>query len=271
MKKENGDFYTLITGASAGIGKALAVECARRGRNLVLVALPNDQLEELAKSLARQYKIKTEFFEIDLSQEESSLLLYKWCKKKGLRVDTLINNAGFGMGNYFESFSYEFYERMMHLNMITMVSLTRLFLSDMKNLPSATILNSGSLAGFHPAPYKTVYAATKSFVNMFSLALREELRHTNILICVVCPSAVPTNTEVKRRIPKNAYLARIAVLSAERVAEVTLNKMERGKHLIVPGFFNQLYFFIGNITPKRLRTRFLARLFKKYYLSGKKN
>ncbi|MGD2245123.1 MAG: SDR family NAD(P)-dependent oxidoreductase [Candidatus Aminicenantes bacterium] len=267
MKSESKDFYTLITGAGAGIGNALAVESAKRKRNLILVALPNEKLKEFSQSLAERYQIKTEFFEVDLSRKEAHLILYDWCQRNGFKVDTLINNAGVGMGDYFESFSHEHYEKMMYLNMISLVSLTRLFLTDMKNFPSASILNLGSLAGFHPSPYKSVYAATKSFVNMFSLALREELHKTKIRVSLLCPGSVPTNEEVKKRIPENAYLARIAVLSPERVARVALDKMDKGKSLIIPGFINKLYFFLGSITPAGLRTKFLARLFRKYYLT----
>ena len=223
MKREMKDFYTLITGASAGIGKALAVESAKRGKNLLLVALPNENLEKFSESLKKDYGIRTEFYETDLTQNGTCLALYDWCKKKGLKVNTLINNAGIGMGDYFGSFSHEYYEKMMQLNVISLVTLTRLFLAELKDSPDALILNVGSLTGFCPSPYKAVYAASKSFVNFFSLALREELRSLGIRVSVFCPGSIPTNQEVKQRIKNSGFLARISVLSAEHVARMALD------------------------------------------------
>jgi short-subunit dehydrogenase len=146
-----------------------------------------------------------------------------------------------------------------------------LFLPELRKCPKAFILNSGSLAGFFPSPYKSVYAASKSFVNMFSLALREELRQSSISVSVLCPGSVLTNDAVKRRVPKNGYFARAALVSSERVARIALNKMEKGKALIIPGFVNKVYYFLGFVFPLKLRAKFLSKLFRKYYLSGNGN
>ncbi len=271
MKKKNPDVFTLITGASAGIGRALAVEGAKRGWNLALIALPGEKLQEISESLEKTYHIKTKFFEIDLTDKKAPQLVHEWCQKMDIQVGRLINNAGVGMGDKFSSLPYEFYEKMMLLNMVSLVCLTRLFLPELGKYPTAFILNSGSLAGFYPSPYKTVYAASKSFVNMFSLALREELCQSGISVSVLCPGSVPTNDAVKKRIPKNGYLARAAVLSSERVARIALEKLEKGKAIIIPGFVNKLYYFLGYVFPFKLRAKFLSRLFRKYYISGNGN
>ena len=271
MKMENPDIFTLITGASTGIGKALAIESAKRGWNLALIALPDEKLQDFSESLEKNYHIKTEFLEIDLTDKKSPQLVYEWCQNRGIHVGRLINNAGVGMCDQFLSLSYEFYEKMMMLNMVSLVCLTRLFLPELGKCPAAFILNSGSLAGFYPSPYKSVYAASKSFVNMFSLALREELRQSGISVSVLCPGSVPTNDAVKMRIPRNGYFARAAVLSSERVARIALEKMEEGKAIIIPGFVNKLYYFLGLIFPFKLSAKFLSRLFRKYYISGNGN
>jgi len=271
MKKKDRDYFALITGASAGIGKALAIEGAKRNWNLALIALPGENLQEFSESLEKTYKIKTEFFEIDLTDEKAPQSVYEWCQNMDIQVDRLINNAGVGMGDHFDSLPHEFYEKMMLLNMVSLVCLTRLFLPELRKCPAASILNAGSLAGFYPSPYKSVYAATKSFVNMFSLALREELCHSSISVSVLCPGSVPTNNDVKNRIPKNGYLARAAVLSSDRVARIAMNNMEKGKAIIIPGFVNKLYYFSGIVFPFKLSAKFLSRLFRKYYLSGNGN
>ncbi len=271
MKKENRDYFTLLTGASAGIGRALSIEGAKKGWNLALIALPGEDLKEFSESLEKTYQIKTVFFEIDLTGEKAPQLVYEWCQNRDIQVGRLINNAGVGMGDKFDSLPHEFYEKMMLLNMVSLVSLTRLFLPELRKCPKAFILNSGSLAGFFPSPYKSVYAASKSFVNMFSLALREELRHSSISVSVLCPGSVLTNDAVRRRVPKNGYFARAALVSSERVARIALNKMEKGKTLIIPGFVNKLYYFLGFVFPFRLKVKFLSKLFRKYYLSGNGN
>ncbi len=271
MKKENQDYFTLITGASAGIGRALTIEGAKKGWNIALVALPGEDLKEFSESLEKTYQIKTVFFEIDLTSEKAPQLVYEWCQNRDIRLNRLINNAGVGMGDHFGSLTHEFYEKMMLLNMVSLVSLSRLFLPELGKCPTAFILNSGSLAGFFPSPYKSVYAASKSFVNMFSLALREELCQSNISVSVLCPGSVLTNDDVKRRVPKNGYFARAAVVSSERVARIALNKMEKGKALIIPGFVNKLYYFMGSVFPSKWRVKFLSKLFRKYYLSGNGN
>lgn len=271
MKTGSPDIFTLITGASAGIGRALTIECAKRGWNLALTALPGENLKEFSESLEKTYQIKTKFFEIDLTDKKAPQSVHDWCQTMDIQVGRLINNAGFGMGDQFSSLSHEFYEKMLLLNVVSLVCLTRLFLPDLRKYPPAFILNSGSLAGFYPSPYKSVYAASKSFVNMFSLALREELCQSGISVSVLCPGSVPTNDAVKNRIPKNGYLARAAVLSSERVARIALKKMEKGKAIIIPGFVNKLYYFLGFVFPFKMRAKFLSRLFRKYYISGNGN
>lgn len=271
MKKENLHYFTLITGASAGIGRALTIEGAKKGWNMALVALPGEDLKEFSESLEKTYQIKTVFFEIDLTGEKAPQLVYEWCQDRDIQLNRLINNAGVGMGDHFVSLPLEFYEKMMLLNMVSLVSLTRLFLPELGKCPTAFILNSGSLAGFFPSPYKSVYAASKSFVNMFSLALKEELCQSSISVSVLCPGSVLTNDAVKRRVPKNGYFARAALVSPERVARIALNKMEKGKTLIIPGFVNKLYYFLGFVFPFKLKAKFLSKLFRKYYLSGDGN
>lgn len=264
----NKDYFTLITGASSGIGKALAEEGAKRGWNLALVSLPGENLKEFSESLGKNHPIKTEFLEIDLTEENAAGSVYEWCRNRDIRLDKLINNAGVGMGDHFENMSQKFYVKMMRLNMVSLVSLTRLFLPELKKLPSAYILNAGSMAGFYPSPYKAVYAASKSFVNMFSLALKEELCQSGISVSVLSPGSVATNEGVKKRIPKNFYLARVTLLSSDQVARIALNKMLKGKGLIIPGFINKFYYFAGYVFPNKLRAKFLSRLFRKHYLQG---
>jgi len=157
--------YTLITGAGSGIGRALAVDAARRGWNLILTALPEEDLDQLSEKLKKEYKIDVKFFEIDLTKQEAPLKVFLWCQNQCLNVNRLVNNAGIiSSGRPFEEDSYTFYEKMMGVNVVAVTLLTRVFLPELKKHSHAGILNVGSTGSFVPFPYKTVYGATKSFI-----------------------------------------------------------------------------------------------------------
>ncbi len=264
MKKEESDhLFTLITGASAGIGKALAVESAKKHQNLVLIALPGENLEKFSESLAQAYKISVKFLEIDLTQKHAPFYVYSWCIKQKLSVNRLINNAGFGCHGSFEDYPLQFYESMMSLNMTAVVQLTRLFIPELKKHTSASILNLGSMAAFLPIPFKTVYAATKAFIYSFTIALREELKESGIKVHILCPGAVPTNQDVQDRIAAAGWLSKISLIAPQKVAKLTLKKMDNQITVIVPGLMNGVYMFLGKFVTKSMRTRALAKLYKK--------
>src|SRR4051812_22955437 len=137
LHKNKNIMYTLITGASSGIGKALALECASRGMNVLLVALPGEELCALEKQIRERYKIKCDSFGIDLSVHCSSSAVYEWVKQHEYKVNILINNVGVGSKGSFELVSPDFYYRQIHLNVMTTCMMTRLFIDDLKeNGPS---------------------------------------------------------------------------------------------------------------------------------------
>jgi len=262
MKDQNSELFTLITGASEGIGRALAVESARRGRNLILVSLPGEGLPELAAELEIDHRIKIKFLEMNLTEDESCRKIFEWCEKEKLSIDRLINNAGLGMGGPFQKHTENYYENLMYLNMTAPVALIRLFLPSMKELDKAWILNTGSMAGFLPIPYKTVYAASKSFLLYLTLGLKEELKGSGIQLSILCPNAVPTNDDVKQRIKSAGWLSKITIQTPENVARLALDKMEKGKTVIIPGFVNKLSYIIRGFIPFSLRAKIMARVFR---------
>lgn len=263
MKTESNPLFTLITGASAGIGQALAVECAKRHKNLILTALPGENLGELSKRLADEYGITVKYLEIDLTEKDAPQQVYDWCVQKCLPVNRLINNAGMMNRGAFEDHSIQFYETMMNLNMNAVVLLTRLFLPELKRHKSSSILNLGSLASFLPIPYKAVYAATKAFIYSFSIGLQEELRTSCVKVHLLCPGSVPTNQEIKSRIASDGWFSKMSVLHPEKVAKIALRKMEMRAKIIFPGIVNRIYMTLGNFLPKSLRLKVMARVFRK--------
>lgn len=260
---ESSGQWTLITGASSGIGRALAVASAKRSQNLILVSLPGENLEDVSKDLESRYKVKTRFLEIDLTEDSAPLKVHQWCVAQGLSVNRLVNNAGIINRGSFDDRSPLFYETMMRLNINAVVQLTRQFLPELKKQKSASILNLGSMACFLPVPYKTVYAATKAFIYAFTIGLREELRGSPVQVFLLCPGSVPTNQEIRTRMEGDGWLSRISVLGADRVAEIALQKMENGKSVIIPGSVNRIYLFFVRLVPKGLKTKIMARVFRK--------
>src|SRR5580658_1688875 len=167
--------FALITGASEGLGKCIALECARMGKHLILVALPGSGLPQLADNIQRQFGVNVHYFEKDLTLEESCISIYNEITANRLAVNMLINNAGIGNTGTFEEGSIGLYEREIKLNVLATTLLTRLFIQNLKDNAPAHILNVASLAAIitPPPPGKPVYAATKAFILSFTLSLKK--------------------------------------------------------------------------------------------------
>ncbi len=256
------EYYTLITGASAGIGKALAFECASRGMNVLLVARNKAKLHDITSYLRQQFPINAHYYQADLTLENAPDQMYKWCVENSYRVNFLINNAGMGNTNNFLDNDVEYYKNMILLNNMALVKTTWLFVANMKQYPKAYILNLSSMAGLFPIPFKSVYSASKAFVNSFSLALRQEMKHTPISISVACPGGVDTNESVKERIKDYGLLKRSFILSAETVAKSIVSGTLRGKQIIIPGYGNNLANYVLKCLPSKARFALLIKSLK---------
>lgn len=249
--------YTLITGASQGLGKALALECARRKMNLVLVALPGESLPELAESIRAGYDVDAIAIEKDLSDTTGSQALFDDVKARGLRVNMLINNAGVGSTEFFHDGSVDRYEKQIRLNVLATTVITHLFLDMLKDASPSYVLNVGSLASFFSLQKKQVYGATKSFVFYFSKSLRRELKKDNVFVSVVCPGGMFTNTVARQTIATGDYLTRASGMQPEKVAPIALEGLLQGKEVIIPGRINRTLVFLDGVVP-----RFVVRFFE---------
>jgi short-subunit dehydrogenase len=249
----------LITGASQGLGLALAEAGARRGRNLALVALPSSGLPEAAAALAARHPVRVEHLEIDLAANRGVERVQAWLARRRLSVDTLINNAGISIHGPFREAPPDRLQALVDLNVRALVLLTRRLLPELERHPGARILNVASLAAFQPMPHKAVYAPSKTFVLNFTLALREELRGTSVRACALCPGGIRTNPEVRALIEGLGFLARLGSQEPAAVAEYALRRLERGRAVIVPGAFNRLTRFVGSLAPRPLALAFIRR------------
>jgi short-subunit dehydrogenase len=186
----------LITGASTGIGKELARVHAQNNGDLILVARSENKLQDLKKELEGTYSVKVDIIVKDLSITSAPLEVYDEVKKMNLKVDYLINNAGFGGRGKFHERDWDLDYQMINLNITALAALTRLFLPDFVKRNSGRILNVSSTASFMPGPLQAVYYATKTFVTFFSNAVAEELHDTNVTVTNLMPGA--TETEFAR-------------------------------------------------------------------------
>lgn len=254
--------YTLITGASTGLGKELAIECARRKMNLVLVSLPGEDLEGLSLEIIARYNVRVSYHETDLTRREAVEDLAGWVNFN-FPVNILINNAGVGGSCRFTESSTEYLDNMIKLNISAMVLLIRLLLPELKKHPRSYILNVSSLAAFSPVPYKTVYPASKSFVHCFSIGLRAELKNTSVSVSVLTPGPIRTNSDVRKRINGQSPYVKSSILSPKKVAEIALRKLLKRKAVIIPGFINRFNAFMIRLVPVNVRVYVGTAIFKR--------
>jgi short-subunit dehydrogenase len=250
--------YTLITGASEGIGKALALECAKRNMNLLLVALPGIELYQLASYIRKQYNVKVCEVETDLSEEDNCLAIWKLTRKNNLRVNMLINNAGIGGTRMFQEAEFETWNKHIQLNVTSVVYLTHLFLPELKRHDQSYILNISSLAVFFCMPGKQVYGATKSFVYFFSKTLYRELKSENVHVSVICPGGISSNPVLYLMNHHNNWITRSASMTPESLAETAIANLLNKKEVIIPGKWNRLFVFFNKILPGSFKERLLC-------------
>jgi len=246
------NLYTLITGASEGFGRALAIECASREMNLILVALPDSKLHFLAETLIQKYAIDVIAIEKDLSIEENCEMLYKQVEKLKLTVNMLINNVGISSTMFFSEGSIDFYHKQVKLNVVTTTLLTSLFLDMLKTNKPSHILNVGSLSCFFYLAKKQVYGATKSYIYSFSKSLRGELSTEGVNVSVICPGGMNTNATIIKTNEANNWLARQSIMNPEEVAPIAIKGLLNRKEIIIPGRMNKLFLLIDKLLPSFL-------------------
>lgn len=250
--------YTLITGSSQGMGRQMANECATLGRNILFVSLPDEGLDAIAAEVAQKYNVKTDFYECDLTLEETSEKIFNWTQEKGYAVNFLVNNAGFGGVGAFDGYSFNYINNMINLNIRATTNLTHFFIPELKKNAPAHILNNASMVANFPCPYKSIYAASKVYVKSFSRALREELKPFNVSVSVLQPGATPTNKIVKDQINKGGFLFKVSVLDVNQVANIAITSTLKGKSVIVPGFKNRLSLGLVKAIPAPLMLKLIA-------------
>jgi len=253
----------LITGASKGIGRAIAGQLAARGHDVWLVARNEAQLQQAALEIEKQYAVKARYFAADLSRPGAPAEVFDWCRSSGEDVHVLVNNAGYGLSGPFEQYGLQDHLDMMHVNMDAVVALTHLFLPQLKKQQRAYILNIASSAGYQATPYLSIYAGTKAFVRLFSRGLRAELKGTGVSITCVNPGATDTAFVDRAQVgQKGRDLAKKVQMTPEAVAKTAVAALFAGKTEIITGAINKLGAFLVWLLPKKVVENSAAKIYQ---------
>ena len=253
---------SLITGASSGIGEAFARRLAALARNVFLVARSEEKLATLCNELGRNHRIRAQYFALDLSQANAGELLFAEAQKRGLEIDMLVNNAGFGSFGDFQKQDLKGQLNMVDLNVKAVVDLTYRFLPPMRERKRGTIINVASTAGFQPVPFMATYAATKAFVLSFSEALWEENRRYGIEVLALCPGVTDTNFfEAAHGHKPPARAAQ----TPDEVVDAALKALGHGKGHVVSGFSNFAMVEAQRLIPRSAVVRVAGRMMRKSF------
>ncbi|WP_242117686.1 SDR family NAD(P)-dependent oxidoreductase [Aestuariivivens sediminicola] len=245
--------FILITGASQGLGKAMAFECAKRKMNLFLIALPNSGLEALSDFIRVNFEVEVHYLEMDLSRIKSCYEISRYVSDNGLQIQYLVNNAGVLSRGMFSELSDQFVIKQIQVNVATPTLLTKLLLNNLKQNAPAAILNISSMAGFFAIPKKQVYGATKAYLTSFSKSLNKELINDNVTVTTLCPGGLNTSTRLCYQNRILGLISRKAVLNPEDAAKIAIDSMLTGKKVIVPGFINKCLMVLDKLLPEAIK------------------
>ncbi len=255
--------YALISGASKGIGKAIAFELAKRNYNILLTARSAELLSQVADEIKNAYPVKVLFLPLDLSELNAPQKLFDWCTENNFPVSILINNAGFGLSGSFEKISLDETTDMLQLNVITPTQLCSLFIPLLKQQMQSYILNICSSSAYQAVPLLTVYAASKAYILRFTRALKHELAETNI--SVTCLSPGPTDTDWATSAHVSDKVLKMAAklnMTPQKVAAIGIKAMLNKRTEVITGFTNKLGAFMSWLLPDSFIERTVGNLYK---------
>ena len=250
----------MVTGASSGIGWALAEELAAGGAHLVLTARRRQRLTQLRKKLRTSRDIKIEVVASDLNQPDAPEKIFAFTEERGIVVDLLVNNAGVGSYGEFRASDRERELGIVQVNCSAMVHLTHLYLPGMVERGAGDILIVASTGAYQGVPYMATYAASKAFDLLFAEALAEEVKRHGVRVCALCPG--PTASEFQEVAGVPGQMTVGLEERADEVARTGLRALTAGEHSVISGFTNWLGVEIQRIAPRRFVTYAAEKLFR---------
>lgn len=250
---------TVITGASGGIGEALAYQFAGLGEDLLLVARSGDKLRKIADEIVAQHSCKVHVLALDLSLVDAAGTLVTYLKDNDLSVKHMVNNAGFGLNGSMRELGVEAQLNMIDLNVRVLTDLSIRFLDEIE-ANGGGVLNVASTISFLASPYMGVYGASKAYVLSFTESLSEENKHRNIKVSAVCPGTTATGFGERAQMGRSDLFDYAPMMSAEKVAEIGFNGYMRGETIVITGATNRLLPYMMRLTPRWLSRLVLGRL-----------
>ena len=244
MSQERTVSYVLITGTTSGLGREFARLFAQNGYNIVAVARNEVLLQQQKQELERQFGVEMVYIVKDLSAEDSAQEVYDEIKHKGINIDILINNAGFGSFGRYVDVDWQRQKGLANVNMLAVMQLSYLFGKDMDRRGEGKIVNIASIASFQAGPYMAMYYASKAFVRSFSEALHEEMKSSGVSVTAICPGPVATNFERIAHMINSAMFSRLRVYTPEVVAAKSYRAIMNNKAVYVVGWPNKLLVFL---------------------------
>jgi uncharacterized protein len=252
----------LISGATGGLGKAFAVECASRGYDLYLTDLHAEPLAILEAALRRTYDVEVRSRSCDLSESIERASLFEGLRAERVRFWAVVNVAGTDHEGLFCEQSREQIRAILRLNIEGTLELTHAALGLRDPAAPFRIINVASLAAFYPMPHKATYAASKRFLLDFSLALGEELADEGVTVTALCPAGLPTTPECRSAISAQGLMGQATTRNIGAVASGTLDAAQRGRSVYIPGAINRLLAALGGTVPRALIARFIGSRWK---------
>lgn len=252
----------LVTGASYGIGTAFAHKLAAAGAHLILTARSRDRLEALANELRGKHGVNVTLIEADLAQSDAPQFIFDEVQRQGLRVDLLVNNAGFGAAGDFAKLPLDRQLEMIQVNVTALVALAHLFVQPMLQRRAGAILNVSSTAAFQGVPYFAVYSATKSFILTFSEALWAECRDHGVCVSALCPGATESNFQAVAGTANRKLRGKVQ--TAEDVVDEALDTLTPRRSHVVTGWNNKLMVQMERFVSRKMAVSAAERLFKQF-------
>lgn len=252
--------FTLITGASSGIGFELAKIFAANKNNLILVARSKQQLESLAAELRTKNGVEVHVVPMDLADPDTPKKLFDHTEAQKWEIENLVNNAGFGDHGPFDQRDWIRQRDMIQVNITALTELTHRYLPQMVSRKSGGILNVASTAAFQPGPFMSVYYATKAYVLHFSEALHEEYKDLGIRISALCPGPTVSGFQQAAQMDEVALFKVLKLPNSKQVAEFGYKSLVKNKPVAVHGILNSMIVKMVGLTPRKLVTKSVRKL-----------
>jgi len=258
------EFYTLITGATGGLGNAFAIECAKRGDNLVLTGTNINKLNTIVELINKDFPtVKVLNKTCDLSSSEERIKFFDFLKENNAKINFLINNAGYIAEGEFLKHSDEEIIKIIRVNCEGTIDMTQKVIKSRDEKEPLHIITIASMAGYYPMPYMAIYAGTKAMLKNFMIALNYEMKNKNVFITTVCPSGIPTTEAMKEAIKSQGMAGKITMSPPEDIAKMSLKASRKHKAVIIPKCINRFINGISKLTSDKFLAKVVGKRWKK--------